>query len=468
MFIKQYFSNCFFLWCIPLLFIGCTKQNNTPKPVNPRYIDTVIVGRVISNTGHGLANIIIQDSLGNTQLTDSNGFFQFILTAPNTVLSPQNNNYSFSPLRMRVNGLTNNLLFTATSTVVDTLTYHEHLLLNWLNNAQLANGLVPSTDNGGQISLYDNALSALVYTEFANYAQAERIFDFFNARIASELQLGTGGFSQFRDLNGNPNNQRWLGDNAWLLIALDNYVAKTGSKKYTNLILQMNKWIRSLQDTDGGLWGGHDAGNAQIGKITEGNMDAFAAIEGYDNFHTNLLTYFKNQRWDATNKCFLAWPGNNQYLYALDNFSWGYGIFPDCPIGVLTQANKFLTTQVATVTGNSITGYCFDEDKDDIWLEGTGEMVVAFEIAGQTTQSDYYLSQIEKTIITNTSNGNFQGIPYATNLGSGYGGGLLWQGANTQAYISSVAWYLFGKHHFDPFKVCRNKNIPAADKFWIH
>ena len=464
MFIKQILSSCSFWGLILLLAISCTKNTTLNQPVSPIFSDTVINGCVINSAGIGIANIIIQDNQGNTQVTDSKGNFRFILTAPQTVLSPKNDNYTFSPAQMKVNGLSDNVVFTGISSKISS----EQKMINWLNNAQLPNGLVPSTDYGNQISLYDNALAALVFTSYADYTRAEKIFDFFNSRITSELQMGSGGYSQFRTLNGTPNNHRWLGDNAWLLIALDNYVALTGSTKYNNLIQQLNSWIRSLQDTDGGLWGGQDANNNQIGKITEGNMDAFAAIDGYDNFHSNLLSYFKNQRWDAVNKCFIAWPGNYQYLYALDNFSWGFGIFPYCPTTLLTQANIFLTTQTATATNNQVTGYCFDEDKDDIWLEGTGEMVVAFQIAGQTTQANYYLSQIEKTIINSPLNSNSQGIPYATNLGTSYGGGALWQGSNTQPYLSSVEWYLFGKHNFDPFKVCRNKNIPASSKFWMN
>lgn len=430
--------------------------------------DSVISGKVVDSVGIGIANVIVSDTAGNMQFTDSNGRFSFQLNYPGIILTPNKDNYVFTPTRLSVNGRSKNVLFTGYCTIKDSLTINEHLMLNWLNNAQLANGLIPSTDNGGQISLYDQALAALVFISYADYTRAEKIFNFFNGRITTELTVGKGGFTQFRDLNGNPSGNHWMGDNAWLLLALDNYVAKTGSIKYNSLILQINNWIRSLQDTDGGIWGGYDASNVQIGKITEGNMDAFVAVSGYDNFHINLLSYFKNQRWDATSKCFISWPGNSQYYYALDNFSWGFGIFPNCPASLLTQANMFRTTQTATANGNAITGYCFDIDKDDVWLEGTGEMVVAYQIAGNTIQANYYLSQMEKAIIPSTAGTNLIGIPYATNLATGYGGGLLWQGANTQPYLSSVSWYLFGKHQFDPFKVGRNKNIPSSSMFWMY
>ena len=462
------FIKYFFLSLLLLSIFACKKDSN-PTPISSVFVpDTVISGKVIDSLGVGIANVIVQDSAGNVQFTNNNGDFSFQLKYRGVILTPIKDHYVFSPIKLNVNGLSKNVLFRGKSTIKDSISTNELQMLNWLNNAQLANGLIPSTDNGKQVSLYDQSLAALVFISYANYSKAERIFDFFNGRITTELTSGKGGFCQFRDLNGIPTGNHWLGDNAWLLLALDNYVAVTGSTKYNTLIQQMNTWIRSLQDTDGGIWGGYDASNVQIGKITEGNMDAFIAVTGYDNFHSNLLSYLKSQRWDAVNKCFISWPGNTQYYYALDNFSWGFGIFPNCPAKLLTQANMFRTTQTATVTGNSITGYCFDIDKDDIWLEGTGEMVVAYQIAGNTLQANYYISQMEKAIINSSVGSNLIGIPYVTNLATGYGGGMLWQGANTQPYLSSVAWYLFGKHQFDPFKACRSKNIPAASMFWMN
>ena len=59
------------------------------------------------------------------------------------------------------------------------------------------------------------------------------------------------------------------------------------------------------------------------------------------------------------------------------------------------------------------------------------------------------------------------GIPYATNRGSGYGRDLLWLGAYSLPFVSSAAWYLFGKLNFDPMAVGYVKNIPAEDKFWV-
>jgi hypothetical protein len=95
-------------------------------------------------------------------------------------------------------------------------------------------------------------------------------------------------------------------------------------------------------------------------------------------------------------------------------------------------------------------------------------MIVAFRSAGLNQEADNYLSELEKTIINNVPINGVAGIPYATNLGTGYGNGLLWQGADTKPAISSSVWYLFAKHQFNPFGLVRIKNIPLTDKFWLN
>ena len=75
-------------------------------------------------------------------------------------------------------------------------TYH------WLEKSQLPNGLLESTENGNFVSLYDNALAALLFTEQGELQRAEKIFNFFEARIDRELLKGKGGFFQFRNREG--------------------------------------------------------------------------------------------------------------------------------------------------------------------------------------------------------------------------------------------------------------------------
>lgn len=341
---------------------------------------------------------------------------------------------------------------------------------NWLKSLQQPNGLLESTENSNFVSLYDNSLAAILFSVNGDFDRAEKIFDFFTGNIDSELKELPGGFGQFRDCEGFPAGgrpHRWLGDNAWLLIAINNYHHLKGNKKYNRLAVELEKWIRSLLDKQqGGVWGGYNEDFTIIPKVTEGTIDAFNAVAGYDSFHKNILHYLKNNYWDDQEKIFLAWKEHPQYKYALDLNSWGYCGIKDMPADLLKQARKYKTTKIAAINQVSVTGFCFDTDVDTIWLEGTGQMVVAYHTAGMNAMAEYYLAEMEKMIVDSPNNPKIGGIPYATNMATGYGEGQLWEGADINPCVSSSVWYLLGKLKYDPLKIGRNKNIPQEERFF--
>ena len=338
---------------------------------------------------------------------------------------------------------------------------------NWIGAMQLENGLLESTERSNFVSLYDNALSILFFTSEGEFTKAEKTLDYFNAKMETELLNGSGGYYQFRNKEGENGNRTWLGDNAWLLIAINNYHFYAKNNKYQAMANHLSTWIRSLQDIDGGLWGGKNADGTPIHKVTEGILTAFNAVEGYDDFHKNILRYLKNERWEATENVLVAWPENPTYTYALDLHSLAYGILEAYDEDILDNTSRYLNTQIATVTTQEITGYCFDEDKDVVWLEGTAQMAMAYKSAGSTTQAQELITQIEKTFINSSLHGNSNGVPYASNYATSFGAGMLWDHADVTPAISSTVWYLFAKQNFNPFTIGKNKNMPVSDRFWV-
>lgn len=364
--------------------------------------------------------------------------------------------------------------FAMANQIMDSLTTHSKVdkshpqaddVYRWLVKMQMRNGLLESNENSNAVSLYDNALAALAFTAHHDYKKAEAIFNFFDNRIDIELLAGTGGFSRMRDKTGKPRGAHLLGDNAWLLIALNNYASLTHSKKYERLQLVLAKWIRSLQDKDGGLWQSADDFGKPNKKVTENMIDAFNAVPGYDDFHKKLLEYLGKHRWDNTRKLLLSWPGN-RYELALDNFAWGFCAFEDFPKSILNGADVFLCTHQDTNNKLMITGYSFDMDKDNVWYEGMGQMAVAFQKAGEPEKAEHIINEIEKGIVASVNIKKAKGIPYVTNPGTGYGGEPLWPGADVNPCVASAAWYLFSVWKFDPMQVGFSKNIPKGDRFW--
>jgi len=341
-------------------------------------------------------------------------------------------------------------------------------VFNWIDGQQSASGLLASSENHDFVSLYDNALAAILFTKQKELQKAEEILDFFELKATIEFEIQSGGFYQFRDVNGENGSRKWLGDNAWLLIAINHYHAESNTIKFKSLADKLENWIRGLQDDDGGLFGGQNEDGSTIPKVTEGIMTAYNAIPGYDDFHKNILRYLKENRWDVKLHNLNAWPENKTYKNALDVLSISQGVFTDFPAQSLQAADAlFLTSQIATLSGDEILGYCFDEDKDVIWLEGTAQMAVALQTIGETAKSKKLLAQIEKTFIQGFTTANTKGIPYVSNYGTNYGANPLWDHADITPALSSTIWYLFAQIDFNPFLLGKEKNIPDNDKFWL-
>lgn len=341
------------------------------------------------------------------------------------------------------------------------------LAKDWLEGMQFPNGLMESAEETNFVSLYDNALAALAFMAIGDIEKAEAILDYFNERIESELLHGQGGFYQFRNGQGGEKRTIWLGDNAWLLIALNNYKSITGNHKYEMLSSELENWIRSLQEADGGVRGGYFEDGTPMHVITEGMVAAYNAVQGYDSFHQGILQYLKTERWNSDDRLLVAWPDNESYYYAMDLHSLSYMVFEGFPVTVLDDASRYINSQTSTLTGVSVWGYCFDEDRDVVWLEGTGQMALAYKHAHMHEQSNELVLQLTKAGLYLIQEELIIGLPYTTNNGSGYGAVELWDHADTKAAISSTVWYLFNILEFNPLETGKVKNAPIEDKFWL-
>ncbi len=338
----------------------------------------------------------------------------------------------------------------------------------WMAQMQASNGLVESAENTNFVSLYDNALAALAFLANGDLARAEMIFDYFDQQLETEFYGNDGGFFQFREISGENGSRIWMGDNAWLLLALNNYHEITNSNTYEHLAFELENWLRSIQEQDGGLLGGINEDGTLIPKVTEGMITAFNAVPGYDEFHMGILRFLKEQRWDVTEEVLITKTQNPAYNYALDLYSLGYLILEDFPVEVLAKANRFLNSQTSTIHGKLISGYCFDDDKDVVWLEGTAQMALAYNAASQSGNAENIVQSIEETFINSISNESAIGIPYTTNHGTNFGATSLWDHTDITPTISSSVWYLFVKKSFNPFQLQKNKGIPAENKFWTN
>ncbi|MBT8264195.1 MAG: hypothetical protein KJN75_02555 [Muriicola sp.] len=339
-------------------------------------------------------------------------------------------------------------------------------IYTWITHMQQSNGLVESAEFTDFVSLYDNALASLLFISEGDFERAEMIFDYFNQRLETEFYQNNGGFFQYRNTSGDNGARTWMGDNAWLLLAINNYHDKTNTQKYEILASELENWLRSLQDEDGGLRGGINEDGTSIPKVTEGIITAFNAVKGFDSFHEGILRFLQEQRWDQEELVLTTQSENPAYNNALDLHSLGSLIFESFPVEILSNASRYLTVQSSTTNGLTISGYCFDEDKDVVWLEGTAQMALAYQVAGIKEESATIVTNLQKAFIKSSMAENATGIPYTTNFGTNFGATFLWDHTDIAPAISSSAWYLFIENEFNPFEAERTKEIPAHMQFW--
>ena len=454
----KYLKLLCFSFTLFFVLTGCKDEKIDPL------IGYTITGKVVNIHGIGVNNVRINIGENEFVMSDGDGDWQAINLQGSILVVPADSGYLFSPDSVIVTTATNQTNFIARQKRIPSMIPEN--ILAWLIQMQLPNGLIETGEQSNLVSLYDNSLAALTFLATGEQSKAEKIFDFFDQRVDIELLSGKGGFSQFRDANGIPTGHNWLGDNAWMLIALNNYAAMVDETKYQRLTDELAKWITGLQDTDGGIWGGYTANGLQIGKITEGMIDAFNAVPGYTAFHHDLLEYFSIYRWDSTQNLLVSWPGN-YYEFALDNHSWGYCGIEDFPYAVLEKTDRYINTQTATIGGMPVTGFAPDIDKDVVWLEGTGQMVIAYQKAGKFELADFYLQEMVKPVINNTAFAGTKSLPYSSNFGTGYGAEPFWTGVNTNPSTSPCTWFLMAMLQFDPLAQGYFKNIPLEDKFWL-
>ena len=209
----------------------------------------------------------------------------------------------------------------------------------------------------------------------------------------------------------------------------------------------LDSWIRSLQQTDGSLLSGYGPNGLMMAPVTEGMLDAYNAVTGFDLFHGTLLLYLEQNRYDSELGVFTAWPDNPPYEYALDTISWAFLALHDMPVDSLLVAD-----QLFWMEDNGVYGYCFDEDLDTIWPEGSLEMAVAYITAGPDyfDEAQNIIDNMELLFIITEP--NVKGLPYASSFGTGYGDGDMWEGVDTSPYLSSSAWYLLAKLGINPFE----------------
>ena len=317
----------------------------------------------------------------------------------------------------------------------------------WLLRQQQPSGLLGNQEGDNLGGVYANALAALCYIHEGDLKRAERIFDFFDSHFTEEF-APPGGFHQMwnpREGIAYTDTDRWIGDNAWLLIALNHYLWKTGSDRYETMRRGVAEWLVSLQDADGGVLSGYTQDGPMGAKSTEGNLDCYAALWEYPPVRERIKSWLTNDMWVEADQRFRM--GSTVTVSALDGSSWSVAALGDAFSPSLRYAEKdFLRSDTCVATGNTIIGFSDFIDKERVWFEGTGQMVVAYQVAGKPNEANRFLTSMKKGIIRSGGFPGTVGLPCFSSQPD-------WEGSTERVFVPSQAWFLFGCWGFNPLAV---------------
>lgn len=240
---------------------------------------------------------------------------------------------------------------------------------NWLATQQQDSGLLKSWQEESNCiaHTYDQALALIVFSSQKMWPQADRLVE-----ALANTQIGDGSWFKSRNcetlatLDGN----KWEGDIAWAIYALNRYLALGGTNPDAQAVLHKGAtWLAGRTASNGCLLIDH----------TEGTIDAWWAFEAAGPDFASEAERIKNclldNYWDEAMGRFKggqAW----QQPY-LDNQTWG-GAFLKA-IGESTRSRRALSYawEVLRLPGQGGQVYGFDGQAGpwSVWNEGTGQYI---------------------------------------------------------------------------------------------
>lgn len=336
-----------------------------------------------------------------------------------------------------------------------------------------SNGLVPSQEGARDCFTYDEALSVFVFTLHKDYKRAEEILKFYES-VYKKHKKRFGRFAGFTDvykIGGKETETRAAGPNAWILMAINYYTYKTDDTQFLDFAEDIGDWLLELEGLEGGITGGYFGNGLPMAWIsTEHNFDCFAAFrdlylltkqDKYGLAAVRAREWLTTGGWNKKEKRFNM--GDSNPNFATDLSSWavlslGKEYAPTLSFAV----DKSLNKQLYKANQVEIEGFDFGSpyiqspypDKDAIWFEGTAQMVLAFYLAGQNKEGDYFLSQLDKAVTKSKRYEDAYALPYASNEGTPpYG---TWTMKPKPLCVAASAWYIFAKEKFNPFTMSGN------------
>jgi hypothetical protein len=241
---------------------------------------------------------------------------------------------------------------------------------------------------------------------------------------------------------------RYTGAVAWVVLAMAQYEAVTGDDVTYDISARRGlNWMLLWLQADGGINGGMDSSGVPIQwASTEHNEDALNGLRHFAySEHSSVRTFVDSvynvsqQRWNQ---------GRNDTVNPLDVNPLGV-----LAVGATGKYEYWRSLDYALRTHRSlqsvkrgrlrltVDGFDFNADRNDIWFEGTAQMVASLRSVGRAADSDYFLQQI---ILAQQNNG---GIPYSLK-GTNNGDFTM----STNSSVAATGWFVIAAQNLNPLQ----------------
>ncbi len=319
---------------------------------------------------------------------------------------------------------------------------------NWLKSQMTTTGMVDSyKDKKDVCHTYDQAVAAMAFLVKNDVANARKVLT-----ALSSVQNGDGSFySAYACTTLAPlSTARYVGSNAWVVLAVAHYEKRTGDTvTYHIMGLRTVDWMRLWQQADGGINGGlNSSGVPLTWASTEHNENSYNSLGhfAYPGDAADVRGFLDNVVWNAGQQ---RWnQGRNDPMDPLDVNPLGVSALGISGAHEYQLSLNYPMTHHRSVQtwgkgrrSVAVDGFDFDSDHDDIWLEGTAQMVKAFIYANRLADASYFLGEILKV------QQNSGGVPYSVN--GSFNGDFTMSKSES---VAATGWLILALEDINPLK----------------
>jgi hypothetical protein len=310
-----------------------------------------------------------------------------------------------------------------------------------------SSGLIDSyKDRSDVCYTYDQAVGAVALLARGDADNARRVL-----QALAGLQNADGSWYHAYNCKSLAvlSTSRYVGGISWVALAMAHYEAATNDNvSFRNSAERALNWVLLFLQADGGINGGLDVNGVPIHwASTEHNEDAHGALGFFAyseqgsvrGFLDDVVYNANQQRWNQ---------GRNDTMDPLDVNP--LGVLALGPVGAHNywrsldfslQRHRSVQTFKRGRVRLTVDGFDFNSDRNDIWFEGTAQMVLALRAAGRSADGSYFLQEIIKA---QQSDG---GVPYSLK-GTNNGDFTM----STNASVAATGWLVIAAQNLNPMQ----------------